>query len=174
MQKRELHEVGLCLYVREVGVFSFVNKANWLSDFFLIFFRGWRGNLNRNVLCTYCRLSFDDADPEAFVGLRCKAMFCNFWVITSVSFHWVCSYNYNLSILTLFIFFQVYWPMDLRSYIGYVKGYDRETKIHHVRRLLIWIIGQIIWVVLNKKFCAFMFYVYMTILSLLFEISSFH
>lgn len=36
-----------------------------------------------NAVCTYCRLSFDDADPEAFVGLRCKAMFCNFRVIYS-------------------------------------------------------------------------------------------
>ncbi|XP_027353550.1 histone-lysine N-methyltransferase ATX2-like [Abrus precatorius] len=44
-------------------------------------------------------LSFDNADPEAFVGLRCK----------------------------------VYWPIDLRSYTGYVKGYDKETKTHHVK-----------------------------------------
>ncbi|XP_020218632.1 histone-lysine N-methyltransferase ATX2 [Cajanus cajan] len=44
-------------------------------------------------------LSFDDADPEAFVGLRCK----------------------------------VYWPMDLKSYTGYVRSYDKETKIHHVK-----------------------------------------
>ncbi|KAK7295625.1 hypothetical protein RJT34_18536 [Clitoria ternatea] len=44
-------------------------------------------------------LSFDDADPEVFVGLRCK----------------------------------VYWPMDMRSYTGYVKSYDKETKIYHVK-----------------------------------------
>lgn len=39
-----------------------------------------------NVHCTYCRLSFDNADPEAFVGLRCKAMFCNFCFINSCMF----------------------------------------------------------------------------------------
>ncbi|KAE9595226.1 putative histone-lysine N-methyltransferase [Lupinus albus] len=44
-------------------------------------------------------LSFDNADPEAFIGLRCK----------------------------------VYWPMDDKSYSGYVKGYDTETKIHNVK-----------------------------------------
>ncbi|XP_057436320.1 histone H3-lysine(4) N-trimethyltransferase ATX1-like [Lotus japonicus] len=44
-------------------------------------------------------LSFDNADPEAFVGLRCK----------------------------------VHWPMDLKSYAGYVKGYDIEAKIHHIK-----------------------------------------
>lgn len=43
-------------------------------------------------------LSFDDANPEAFVGLKCK----------------------------------VYWPMDLKSYTGLVKSYDREAKIHHI------------------------------------------
>ncbi|BAT83120.1 hypothetical protein LR48_Vigan03g008900 [Vigna angularis] len=44
-------------------------------------------------------LSFDNADPEVFVGLRCK----------------------------------VFWPMDLKAYTGYVRGYDKETKIHHVK-----------------------------------------
>ncbi|KAK7273149.1 hypothetical protein RIF29_14196 [Crotalaria pallida] len=43
-------------------------------------------------------LNFDNVDPEAFIGLRCK----------------------------------VYWPMDDKSYSGYVKGYDTVTKIHHV------------------------------------------
>ncbi|KAL1323025.1 hypothetical protein HN51_068043 [Arachis hypogaea] len=44
-------------------------------------------------------LSFDNADPEAFIGLRCK----------------------------------VFWPMDIKWYAGHVKGYDIETKIHHVK-----------------------------------------
>ncbi|MED6138307.1 hypothetical protein PIB30_073073, partial [Stylosanthes scabra] len=44
-------------------------------------------------------LSFDNADPEAFIGLRCK----------------------------------VFWPMDIKWYAGHVKGYDMETKIHHVK-----------------------------------------
>ena len=33
--------------------------------------------------CTCCRLTFDNADPEAFVGLRCKVMFCNVSVVCS-------------------------------------------------------------------------------------------
>jgi len=32
---------------------------------------------------TCCRLSFDDADPEVFVGLRCKVMFCNLYIVCS-------------------------------------------------------------------------------------------
>ncbi|XP_028759661.1 histone-lysine N-methyltransferase ATX2 [Neltuma alba] len=47
----------------------------------------------------WVRLTFDNADPETLVGLRCK----------------------------------VYWPMDLKWYIGRVRGYDSETKIHHVK-----------------------------------------
>ncbi|KAG5016851.1 hypothetical protein JHK82_022496 [Glycine max] len=61
---------------------------------------------SRNVK-KWVGLSFDNADPEAFVGLRCKVMFYN-----------VCA---------------VYWPMDLKAYIGYVRSYDKETKIHHVK-----------------------------------------
>ncbi|KAH1156541.1 hypothetical protein GYH30_051373 [Glycine max] len=53
---------------------------------------------SRNVK-KWVGLTFDNADPEAFVGLRCK----------------------------------VYWPMDLKAYIGYVRSYDKETKIHHVK-----------------------------------------
>ena len=34
-------------------------------------------------------------------------------------------------------FLQVYWPMDLKAYIGYVRSYDKETKIHHVWPLMI-------------------------------------
>ncbi|KAL9297399.1 hypothetical protein ACSQ67_023295 [Phaseolus vulgaris] len=58
-----------------------------------------KGSPDSRPVKKWIGLSFDNADPEVFIGLRCK----------------------------------VYWPMDLKAYTGYVRSYDKETKIHHVK-----------------------------------------
>ncbi|OIW17292.1 hypothetical protein TanjilG_22404 [Lupinus angustifolius] len=70
---------------KKIGASSFKNFPKLVSESRSL--KKWAG------------LSFDNADPESFIGLRCK----------------------------------VYWPMDDKSYSGYVKGYDTETKIHNVK-----------------------------------------
>lgn len=70
---------------------------------------------------------------------------------------------------------QVYWPMDVKWYTGYVKGYDMETKIHHV-----WPFAYLSYYFNDwnsfklKKLCASIVSVRLAILDLLIEISSFH